>query len=187
MKRIFLSMTLLTLVGCSNPPAPTSDPSSPVSIQTTSAPSMTETPAGGSETATATPGESGTPVSANSAGFEKPVGKVITTKSGLKYQLFKEGKGPAAKAGQMVSVHYTGRLTDGKKFDSSVDRGEPFEFGLGQGQVIAGWDEGVAGMKVGERRQLTIPANLGYGDRGAGADIPPGATLVFDVELLRIK
>ncbi|MBS2036330.1 FKBP-type peptidyl-prolyl cis-trans isomerase [bacterium] len=185
MKRILLSLTLLSLVGCTNPPAPSStETGSSVSVQTTGS------PAAAPETATATPATpsaSETPVAANSAGFEKPVGKVITTKSGLKYQLFKKGNGPQAKAGQMVSVHYTGRLTDGKKFDSSVDRGEPFEFALGQGQVIAGWDEGVAGMKVGEKRQLTIPANLGYGDRGAGADIPPGATLVFDVELLGVK
>ncbi len=97
------------------------------------------------------------------------------------------GDGQEAKAGDMVSVHYTGWLTDGTKFDSSVDRGTPFEFNLGAGMVIAGWDQGVAGMKVGGKRKLTIPSELGYGERGAGALIGPGATLVFDVELLAIK
>jgi FKBP-type peptidyl-prolyl cis-trans isomerase len=114
-------------------------------------------------------------------------GKTVTTASGLKYVDLVVGKGPAAKAGDSVSVHYTGWLTNGKKFDSSKDRGQPFEFGLGGGQVIKGWDEGVVGMKVGGKRKLTIPAKLGYGDRGAGADIPPGATLIFDVELLGIR
>jgi FKBP-type peptidyl-prolyl cis-trans isomerase len=113
--------------------------------------------------------------------------QVVTTASGLQYQVLKEGTGAVAKAGQMVSVHYTGWLTDGKKFDSSVDRGQPFQFSLGAGQVIKGWDEGVAGMKIGEKRKLTIPSNLGYGERGAGGVIPANATLVFDVELLSIQ
>ncbi|HTE20408.1 MAG TPA: FKBP-type peptidyl-prolyl cis-trans isomerase [Armatimonadota bacterium] len=113
--------------------------------------------------------------------------KFKTTKSGLKYAVLEKGKGDTAADNQQVYVHYTGWLQDGgKKFDSSVDRGEPFGFMLGRGQVIAGWDEGVKGMKVGERRQLIIPAKLGYGDRGAGGVIPPGATLIFDVQLLRI-
>lgn len=96
------------------------------------------------------------------------------------------GTGAETKKGDRVTVHYTGWLTDGTKFDSSVDRGQPFGFNLGAGEVIAGWDQGVAGMKVGGKRRLTIPADLGYGDRGAGGVIPPGATLVFDVELLSI-
>lgn len=113
---------------------------------------------------------------------------VKTTPSGLKYAILKAGDGAEAKKGQKVRVHYTGWLEDGgKKFDSSVDRDEPFEFTLGVGQVIKGWDEGVAGMKTGEKRQLVIPAKLGYGDRGAGGVIPPGATLIFDVELLGVK
>ena len=110
-----------------------------------------------------------------------------TTASGLTIIDQKEGDGPAAKAGDTVTVHYTGRLqSNGEKFDSSRDRNEPFTFPLGAGQVIKGWDEGVAGMKVGGKRQLIIPADLGYGDAGAGDKIPPGATLVFDVELLKV-
>ena len=96
------------------------------------------------------------------------------------------GNGDEAVAGQRVQVHYTGWLTDGTKFDSSVDRGKPFGFNLGQGNVIKGWDQGVQGMKVGGKRRLTIPPELGYGARGAGGVIPPNATLVFEVELLRV-
>src|ERR1019366_3022509 len=97
------------------------------------------------------------------------------------------GKGPAAKAGDHVSVHYTGTLTDGKKFDSSRDRNKPFEFTLGQGQVIKGWDEGVAGMKAGEKRKLTIPPAMAYGPQGRPPIIPPNSTLIFEVELMAIN
>jgi FKBP-type peptidyl-prolyl cis-trans isomerase len=118
---------------------------------------------------------------------DKKEEKVITTKSGLKYVELKEGTGDEAKAGQIVEVHYTGWLKDGTKFDSSKDRNEPFKFPLGAGRVIKGWDEGVAGMKVGGKRKLIIPPELGYGKRGAGNVIPPDAELTFEVELLGIK
>lgn len=112
---------------------------------------------------------------------------LTTTPSGLQYRDDQVGTGETARSGDRVSVHYTGRLLDGTKFDSSRDRGNPFEFDLGAGRVIRGWDEGVAGMKVGGRRTLVIPPELGYGSRGAGRVIPPGATLVFDVELLAVR
>ena len=117
--------------------------------------------------------------------------KVIKTASGLEYIDSVQGTGAEAVAGKMVKVHYTGWLNEkgqkGRKFDSSVDRGDPFIFPLGAGRVIKGWDEGVAGMKVGGKRTLMIPAVLGYGARGAGSAIPPNADLIFDVELLEIK
>ena len=116
---------------------------------------------------------------------------VVTTASGLKYDDTKVGTGPDAVAGKSVSVHYTGWLDQagqkGNKFDSSVDRGRPFDFPLGAKRVIAGWDEGVAGMKVGGKRTLFIPAKLGYGEMGAGSVIPPNANLIFEVELLEVK
>lgn len=118
-------------------------------------------------------------------------GAGVTTPSGLKYTDTKVGSGDAIKTGQTAVVHYTGWLDDngkpGTKFDSSRDRGQPFTFPVGGGQVIKGWDEGVAGMKVGGQRRLIIPSTLGYGARGAGGVIPPNATLIFDVELLEIK
>ncbi|HEY5973515.1 MAG TPA: FKBP-type peptidyl-prolyl cis-trans isomerase [Geobacteraceae bacterium] len=113
-------------------------------------------------------------------------GKAVTTASGLKYTDIKVGTGASPVKGKMVTVHYTGTLTNGKKFDSSVDRGQPFQFVIGVGQVIPGWDEGVMSMKVGGKRKLVIPPNLGYGAQGAGGVIPPNATLNFDVELLDV-
>ncbi|WP_345533639.1 FKBP-type peptidyl-prolyl cis-trans isomerase [Viridibacterium curvum] len=110
----------------------------------------------------------------------------VTTETGLVYEDSVLGSGALAKAGRHVVVHYTGWLTDGTKFDSSKDRNDPFRFPLGGRRVIAGWDEGVAGMKVGGTRKLVIPPQLGYGARGAGGVIPPNATLVFEVELLDI-
>jgi FKBP-type peptidyl-prolyl cis-trans isomerase len=113
--------------------------------------------------------------------------KMTKTPSGLRYQDVAVGQGTEATAGHAVTVHYTGWLPNGKKFDSSRDHGEPFTFSLGAGQVIAGWDQGVEGMRVGGRRKLVLPPDLGYGAGGAPPDIPPGATLVFDVEVLDVK
>lgn len=124
---------------------------------------------------------------AMSEGPPPVTGDTITTSSGLRYIVIDEGDGPVPTAGQRVSVHYTGWLTNGRKFDSSRDRGQPFSFTLGAGQVIRGWDEGVALMHVGGVRRLILPPDLAYGDRGAGNVIPPGATLIFDVELLGIQ
>ena len=118
---------------------------------------------------------------------QKGAPTVITTASGLKYIDEKVGTGPAPTKGKSVTVHYTGTLTNGTKFDSSVDRGQPFGFVIGVGQVIKGWDEGVLTMKVGGKRKLMIPAALGYGKRGAGGVIPPDADLNFDVELLKVE
>ena len=111
----------------------------------------------------------------------------ITTPSGLKYIDMEVGSGESPATGQGVVVHYTGTLENGTKFDSSVDRDKPFSFTIGIGRVIQGWDEGVATMKVGGKRRLTIPSDLGYGAAGAGGVIPPNATLIFDVELLEIR
>jgi peptidylprolyl isomerase len=111
----------------------------------------------------------------------------IETPSGLKYVELAEGTGVQPKSGQQVSVHYTGWLTNGTKFDSSHDRREPIVFPIGKGHVIKGWDEGVGSMKVGGKRKLIIPAHLGYGQQGAGGVIPPNATLVFEVELVAVK
>lgn len=130
---------------------------------------------------TMTPGQAQTNTSPT-----KVTGKPTSTASGLQYWDIVAGTGATAVVGKPVSVHYTGWLTDGKKFDSSVDRGQPFMFPLGAGRVIKGWDEGVSGMKVGGKRQLRIPPELGYGARGAGGVIPPNATLIFDVELLDV-
>jgi len=118
---------------------------------------------------------------------DKKEEKVIKTDSGLKYVDKKVGDGKEAKKGKTVVVHYTGWLKDGTKFDSSLDRKEPFDFELGAGNVIKGWDEGVAGMKVGGKRKLIIPPDLAYGKKGAGKVIPPDAELTFEVELLEVK
>ena len=114
-------------------------------------------------------------------------GFTMADTSDLKIEITQKGSGTEAANGMSVSVHYTGKLTDGTKFDSSLDRGTPFTFTLGQGRVIKGWDQGVLGMMVGEKRTLTIPSELGYGSAGAGASIPPNATLIFDIELLDVQ
>jgi len=124
-------------------------------------------------------------ISADSFAEAEKKSPYTTTDSGLRYRIFKEGTGPKPEKGDKVKVHYTGKLTDGTVFDSSKDRG-PFEFKVGTGQVISGWDEGVIDMQVGEVRELVIPPNLGYGSRGAGNLIPPDSTLVFEVEMLEI-
>lgn len=125
--------------------------------------------------------------SSGGTGASGQAGKEVTTSSGLKYTDVQVGTGAVAQAGKTVSVHYTGTLTDGKKFDSSLDRGQPITFPLGTGKVIKGWDEGIAGMKVGGKRRLVIPPDLGYGARGSAPVIPPNATLIFDVELMDVK
>ena len=130
-------------------------------------------------------------VSWSSASLAQGGGNLVTTASGLQVRDIKVGDGASPKPGQTCVMHYTGWLYVGgkkdKKFDSSVDRGQPFEFPIGQRRVIAGWDEGVATMKVGGKRELIIPPALGYGERGAGGVIPPNATLIFEVELLGVK
>ena len=129
------------------------------------------------------PGNSTAPISSAPM---KVTGQPTATASGLQYWDIVTGTGATATRGSMVKVHYSGFLTTGEKFDSSRDRGQPFSFALGAGEVIKGWDEGVAGMKVGGQRQLRIPPDLGYGAAGAGGAIPPNATLIFDVELLEV-
>ena len=161
------AVALIALAGCQDKNASTQS-----SAATASAKATTGAPA---ET-------TGANMSATPAGAAAEV----TTPSGLKYQDLVMGDGATAESGKRVSVHYTGWLTDNSKFDSSVDRGQPFEFVLGQGQVIRGWDEGVQGMKVHGKRRLTIPSDLGYGPRGQGP-IPPNATLIFEVQLLDVK
>jgi FKBP-type peptidyl-prolyl cis-trans isomerase len=137
------------------------------------------------QTATHKPAQAARP---NTNAPTKVTGDGVKTESGLQYWDIKVGVGAIAKTGDKVKVHYTGWLTTGKKFDSSVDANQPFDFTIGAGDVIKGWDEGVAGMKVGGKRQLRIPPELGYGATGTpGGPIPPNATLIFDVQLLAVK
>lgn len=170
-----LVLCFLLLAGCAGTAPPTGTPvtyeTALPPVASTAAPAVSETPA---PTATPTP-------------KLKPIGKMVKNKSGLQYQLFQVGKGAVAKAGMTVSVHYTGTLENGTKFDSSLDRGEPIQFVLGSGQVIPGWEEGIAGMKIGEKRKLIIPYKLAYGEQGSPPVIPPKATLIFDVELVDAK
>ena len=180
-------------VGCGQPepvatatvPAPTSKPTAAPTLEPTAAPTLgaaspSDGTAGEHSTATTQPEPGTTPT-------EENMDEYTTTPSGLQYKDLVTGDGEAARQGATAVVHYTGWLLDGSKFDSSVDRGTPFEFPLGAGRVIRGWDEGVGTMNVGGKRELIIPADLAYGDRGAGGVIPPGATLKFEVELLGLK
>lgn len=148
--------------------------------------SVKEAPAATTAAVAATPAAKSTPTPVPVPAPTQEA-KVHTLPSGLVYEDLVVGEGQVAEAGHSATVHYTGWLTDGTKFDSSLDRGDPFQFALGAGQVIRGWDEGVQGMRIGGKRKLTIPSELGYGSRGAGGVIPPNATLVFEVELLGLK
>lgn len=123
----------------------------------------------------------------SSAGLSEPINKTNFNIQNMNIEILQQGSGQATKSGDKVTVNYVGTLEDGVKFDSSIDRGQPFVFTLGEGSVIQGWEQGVEGMKVGEKRKLTIPPNLAYGEQGAGGIIPPNATLIFEIDLLQIN
>ncbi len=172
------------LAGACGPKPPTSTPTPPppppAPVET-----VTPPPAGDAQppAGTVSPAAPG----ASLPGGPPPAGNQVSLPSGVKYTIMKPGQGQKAAKGQTVRVHYTGWLTDGKQFDSSRGRGEPFEFTLGAGNVIPGWDNGVEGMLIGEQRRLEIPPDQGYGAAGAGEDIPPDSTLIFEVELLEAR
>lgn len=180
-----IGLALAIGAGCTRKaPEPVEVVVEPPPPETGEEPEATEPEPGEGETTEAA--EEG--ASAEEATEAKPAGEWTTTDSGLKYRDVKVGDGPSPEPGDMVVVHYTGTLKDGTKFDSSRDRDEPFSFAIGRGEVIEGWDEGVITMKVGGKRELVIPPDLGYGETGTpGGPIPPNAELHFDVELLEIK
>lgn len=174
----------VALVGCNDSTTTTENTANPTNSNT----NMNFEPKGDSTSKTELPKlESKDMAETDKTAETKVSGKTETTPSGLKFIEVKGGTGPLPKQGQRVFVHYTGTLTNGKKFDSSVDRGQPLDFILGAGQVIPGWDEGIATMRVGGKRKLIIPPDLAYGARGAGDAIPPNATLHFDVELIKAE
>lgn len=181
--RSLASATLILAIGCSNPPA---DTPRTVATETAAAATSAAEPSRPSQLETHEGHTTATSTEATMDTFSIPK-ELVTTPSGLQYSVERLGSGPRPKPGQTVSVHYTGWLTDGTKFDSSRDRGAPLEFPVGRGRVIKGWDEAIGDMRVGEKRTLVIPPSLGYGPRGAGGVIPPNATLVFKVELVDVK
>jgi peptidylprolyl isomerase len=185
---LLLAIALVWCAGCKQPSAEQPQPTAPATTAApTTAPAETTPPEQKSPATTPAKPET-KPAAEKPAAEAKPEGKAVTTSSGLKYIDVKVGTGATPKNGQVVSVHYTGWLKDGTKFDSSRDRGQPFEFTLGAHEVIPGWDEGVATMKIGGRRTLIVPPKLGYGEQGTpGGPIPANAELKFDVELLGVK
>jgi len=184
-----LNVLVLFLLACAQPTAlPTSTPTAAPAPTATALPVVIPSlPPTSTPTAAPAPTATASPVVIPSSPMGSDTIPLITTASGLKYRDLVLGTGEEARDGLTAVVHYTGWLVDGTKFDSSLDRGDPFSFPIGQGKVIQGWEEGVVLMNVGGKRALTIPPNLAYGDRGAAGVIPPGATLIFEVELLELR
>ncbi len=181
---ICLLVMLVAQLQPSNSEAIAANPTQPIAMTQTELPASAELIAQGSEDDT--PSASDLTIEEDSAEEATSAADVTTTESGLQYVELENGTGAMPQQGQTVTVHYVGTLENGTQFDSSIERNRPFSFRIGVGQVIRGWDEGVSTMRVGGKRRLIIPPDLGYGSRGAGGVIPPNATLIFEVELLRI-